>query len=352
MILQVFHKWEFHKTVGEGKLQYEEPETPPEHPRPRTRSPFQVPHSHPNTQPRSGTSHSRSRGVRSQLPAFAHTPPAPSQEPGVRHSAPGSGLSPAPRVRAQPWGSREHTLHPPPQPRWDAVAPRQGLPHLPARPTRLLEGQRRVGGGGGSSGQGQSQFAEFPYYRRGCLCGIVREDPARDPPRQRGARTRPGARLLPGPLRLFPSPHPPASRTRRPKPTKHQASHAERPRRHTFQLPPHCRAAPRRAPTAPRTALGWRGELGAGRRGRGGPEDVRQAVAAAYWSRQTSLICIANDRRPGRGYRFGFLRGRGDGRKEGLDGGRGRTVVRPAPRPCTSRTHSPIFPYLLFLGVK
>ena len=152
LIFQVFHKWEFHKTGGEGKLQYEEPVTPPEHSRPRTRSPFQVPHPYPNTQPRSGTSHSRSRGAGSQLPAFAHTPPAPSQEPGVRHSDPGSGPSPAPRVRDQPRGSLAHTLHPQPQPRWDAVAPRQGLPHLPARPTRLLEGQRRVGAGEGKLG--------------------------------------------------------------------------------------------------------------------------------------------------------------------------------------------------------
>ena len=121
LIFQVFHKWEFHKTGGEGKLQYEEPVTPPEHSRPRTRSPFQVPHPHPNTQPRSGTSHSRSRGAGSQLPAFAHTPPAPSQEPGVRHSDPGSGPSPAPRVRDQPRGSLAHTLHPQPQPRWDKL---------------------------------------------------------------------------------------------------------------------------------------------------------------------------------------------------------------------------------------
>lgn len=273
MILQVFHKWEFHKTVGEGKLQYEEPETPPEHSRPRTRSPFQVPHSHPNTQPRSGTSHSQSRGVR-QLPAFAHTPPAPSQEPGVRHSAPGSGLSPAPRVRAQPWGSRAHTLHPPPQPRWDAVAPRQGLPHLPARPTRLLEGQRRVGGGGGSSGQGQSQFAELPTAAGAASA----ESSARTRPATLLASAGPGQGQAPAcsPDLSGCSPHltPPASRTRRPKPTKHQASHAERPRRYTFQPPPHRRAAPRRAapppplvpPSAREVSSGRGGAAGAGRK--------------------------------------------------------------------------------------
>lgn len=115
--------------------------------------------------------------------------------------------------------------------------------------------------------------------------------PAKKSPSQAGTSFPP---LGPAP-RLGTSPaNPSPASDGRPALTELQASHAEKShsvRAAGLQL---CRAH------VPPSASSGRC---AGARGRAGK--ARRAVAAAHWPLWTSLACMANGKRPGRGYRFG-----------------------------------------------
>lgn len=247
-----------------------------------------------------------------QLPAFAHTRPTQRRPfTGARHRPLGPTLGAVPGALGSspvsglpPPVALAHTLlpdgrkSPPPRapssphaPRTSARGPAQGAPAKSSPSPRSSP-----------TAPGASPTASSAWARPATLPASAGPAKATHPLAPPSA-ARHGDSRSPR-LPLHP---PPPPRTKRPAPTKHQASHAEVRGQRVVQPPPRPATAsppPCRAPAASRPVLGPRGKRGAVRQGRAGRRP--QAVAAAYWSRQTSLICIANGKQPGRGYRFGF----------------------------------------------
>lgn len=265
-------------------------------------------------------------------PGRQRSPAAPARPPlhperGARLSDPGSPLSGVPGA---PGASPASGLPAPatlrtrtPRPRV-AAAPAKGAltsprapesaraPHLRPRPARGAPAKGSLYRPPGSPFNPGSK-ASRPRPRG----GQAREPPpqsgqaqATRPPASRAADRRGGS----GPRNCVPR----RRRTRLPSTRRAMPSVRAAARPAAASAPPRRAPAALVPPSAPRQARGA---------AEGRPEGARQAVAAAHWPLQASLIRVANGRRPGRGYGAGgiFLTGAGRPAEGGVCRG------RPAP---------------------
>lgn len=286
-------------------------------------------------------------------PAASARPQPPPGRPSTRSAARGSRTrarrcpgSPAPRVRARPPGCLHppRSAHAPPAPGWLQPPPRApSPPHAP----RSLPGPRTsaLGPRGGLRPRAPSTAPRAP-----------RSTPAPKPPRPRprGGQAReppPASRAADrrggsGPRNCVP-------RRRR---TRLPSTRRAMPSVRAAARPAAASAPPRRAPTALVPPSAPRQARGAAE---GRPEGARQAVAAAHWPLQASLIRVANGRRPGRGYGAGgiFLTGAGRPAEGGVCRGRpAPSLLRRGPsdrhpsRAFGTVSFAPGIWFLLFLG--